>query len=184
MDEYGPDDITIRDFESEDLDACLMLFDSNVPQYFSVDERAAFEAFLESLSGPYTVLLEGGSRVVGCGGWALGKDGVSADLCWGMVERECHGQGLGRALTRHRIEQIRADGRARRIRLDTSQHTEAFYRRFGFETLEVVRDGYAAGLHRCEMSLSLSDGDSAPPSTAGPVRSPTASRRCDGPAPE
>ena len=38
-------------------------------------------------------------------------------------------------------------------------HTEGFYLRFGFRTVDIVPDGYAEGLHRYEMRLRLPDRD-------------------------
>jgi ribosomal protein S18 acetylase RimI-like enzyme len=72
-----------------------------------------------------------------------------------MVRRELHGQGLGRALVEIRIERIRADPNVETVLLNTCQHTVGFYERLGFRTLDVTIDGYAPGLDRCEMSLSL-----------------------------
>lgn len=42
-----------------------------------------------------------------------------------------------------------------RIELDTSQHTQAFYARFGFTVERVVVNGYGPGLDRWDMALDL-----------------------------
>lgn len=129
------------------------MFDSNVPGYFVPEERAGLADFLEALPGPYLVLVDADGRIVACGGYAWVPAEGRADLCWGMVRQELHRTGLGRALTEHRLRAAAADPAVRVIALNTSQHTAGFYERFGFRTVEVVRDGYAAGLHRHEMRL-------------------------------
>ena len=132
-------------FTPSDLEACLALFDSNVPDYFHVDERPEFRAFLEDLPGPYLVLRNADGEVVACGGWAVGENGA-ADLCWGMVRRDLHGRGWGRRLTRARLNGIEAAPGIRAVELRTSQHTDGFYEAFGFRTVDTRPDGFGPGL--------------------------------------
>ena len=153
----GLDGVVFRDYEPRDLDACLDVFDSNVPRLFKPGERDEFQSFLHELPGPYLVLVTPGGRVAGCGGYAINPDDGSADLCWGMVCQDLQGLGLGRRLTRQRIERSLRDPRVREIRLHTSQHTAGFYERLGFSTIGVLEDGYAPGLHRCDMRMSVAD---------------------------
>jgi len=153
-----PDGMSFRDYEPRDLDACLEILDSNVPRFFKPDERDEFWSFLHELPGPYLVLVTPGGRVAACGGYAINPDDGSADLCWGMVRQDLHGMGLGRRLTRRRIELSVRDPRVREICLHTSQHTAGFYERLGFSTIGVLEDGYAPGLHRCDMRMSVVDG--------------------------
>lgn len=145
----------LRDYAAHDRDGCLAVFDSNVPAYFMTAERDAFAAFLDELPGPYLVLTDAGARIVACGGYAVVPGTGVADLCWGMVDQQRHRTGLGRALTEARLRRIRADGNAHEIALNTSQLTQAFYERMGFVTVEFVPDGFATGLHRCDMRLTL-----------------------------
>ena len=156
--EPGPVGVIFRDYSPLDLDACLDVFDSNVPRFFKPNERDAFRSFLRELPGPYLVLVTSGGRVAACGGYAINPDDGSADLCWGMVCKGLHGNGLGRCLTRRRIELSVRDPRVREICLHTSQHTAGFYERLGFSTIGVLEDGYAPGLHRCDMRMSVADG--------------------------
>lgn len=144
--------VDIRPYAPSDLDACLAVFDSNVPRYFITAERAGYREFLENLPGPYLVLTDAGGAIVACGGYAIGDDDPTrADLCWGMVRQEKHRRGYGRTLTHARIDAAKTDPRVKVIRLDCSQHTTGFYERFGFRVTSVERDGYGPGLDRCEM---------------------------------
>lgn len=147
---------TIRPYVTQDYAACLALFDSNVPQFFARTERTDFERFLEHDAGAwhYLVIVRAGA-VVACGGHALSVDGRVASFGWGMVDRRLHRQGLGRALTEARLDACRRSAGVTRIELDTSQHTRAFYARFGFGVERVVVDGYGPGLDRWDMALDL-----------------------------
>jgi GNAT superfamily N-acetyltransferase len=138
----------LRPYAAADLPACLALFDSNVPAYFHPSERAHFEDGLrtpgclpprlrtdgEPLGWFYVV--EDGGAVVGCGGWFL--DGDAAVLNWGIVERSVQRKGIGKFLLDERLRRIRADGRARLVRVKTTRLVQGFFQRAGFS---LVREG-------------------------------------------
>jgi len=149
-----PPPVTLREYVPADHLACLRVFDSNVPAFFSMDERALYAAFLSALPGPYFVLVDPAQTVVGCGGYAVGERSDVADLCWGMVSREHHGRGFGRALTEMRVQRMWREPGIKAVALNTTQHTVAFYERLGFRTRSVLPDGYAPGLDRCEMLMT------------------------------
>jgi N-acetylglutamate synthase-like GNAT family acetyltransferase len=144
----------VREHVADDLRAVLEVFASNVPGYFTNDERAAFEDFLQDLPGPYYVMEAEGS-IVACGGYAIVADESRADLCWGMVRGDLHGVGMGRLLTEYRIDAARHVARVGHVCLNTSQHTQGFYERLGFTTESVTKDGFSPGLDRCDMRLHL-----------------------------
>ena len=144
----------VRPYEARDRDGCLALFDSNTPVFFDTTERDGYAAWLDAGPAGYQVIERDG-RIVACGGHAVEADGATASLCWGMVDGRLHKTGLGQALTEIRIAAARAEPGVTAIQLDTSQHTEGFYRRFGFVTLEVTPDAFAPGIHKHEMRLTL-----------------------------
>lgn len=143
----------VREYVPDDLPAVLEIFDSNVPAYFTPEERAALEGFLDDLPGPYYVVESEGS-IAACGGYAVVAGESRADLCWGMVRAEFHGLGLGRLLTEYRINVARHDPRVTHVILNTSQHTQGFYEKLGFTTESVTKDGFAPGLDRYDMRLA------------------------------
>ncbi len=147
--------VVARRYQPRDVAECLAVFDSNVPRFFRPEERAELASFLRELPGPYFVLRMEDREIVACGGYAVREEAGAGDLCWGMVRRDLHGQGLGAALVRLRISALRADPRVARIELNTSHHTVEFYEQMGFSVVSVQRDGYAQGLDRCEMRLEL-----------------------------
>ncbi len=155
-------DLRARDYTPRDHDACMEVFQTNVPKFFKPHERDEFRDFLNALPGPYLVFDDRAYRVLACGGYAFRENGTVADLCWGMVRQELHGLGLGRVLTHKRIQRILRDVRVTEITLHTSQHTTGFYERLGFTTVDVQADGYAPGLDRCEMRRVLAGEENLP----------------------
>lgn len=129
---------------------CLALFDSNQGKFFDASERADFEKFLESATDrcPYFVMAEG-DQALGCGGYAL--IGEQASLCWGMVERSLHKNGLGTLLLTHRLQLIESKHGKLPVHMETSQHTQDFYKRFGFTVQDVIPDSFGPGLDEVKM---------------------------------
>jgi len=145
----------IRPYTPADRSACLEVFDTNAPRYFSLEERPGFEAFLKLPSGVYLVLEQSGT-VVGCGGYHIHPERQEAELCWGMVRQELHGMGLGKRLLLERLWQIAGRREVTWIRLDTSQHTFGFFERLGFVTQKMTPNGIWEGLDRYQMRLAVS----------------------------
>lgn len=145
----------VRDYVSADRTACLAMFDGNTPAYFDPSERADFETFLDAIAFTYLVI-EDDVGLAACGGWARRRsDPGVVDLCWGMVRRDLHRTGVGRALLEARLAQIRAATGVRAVALQTTQNTEGFFLRYGFVTRQVTPDGFAPGFHRHDMQLDL-----------------------------
>ena len=145
---------TVRSYSSHDKEACLKIFDSNVPRgYFLSHERGEYESFLDNLPGPYLVV-EDESEIVACGGFAPRRSEVGAvSLCWGMITETRHRTGLGRFLL---IERLRRLSRKTSVVIaNTSQHSCGFFSKSGFRTHRVVKDGICAGIDLHEMRMPL-----------------------------
>ncbi len=149
---------TIRPYRASDRAACLALLRSNVPEHFVPAEEAELDAFLARLPGPYFVVENDEGQLLACGGIATEPhDPTVGALCWGMVRRDRQNQGLGRALTLHRLQA--APPGTTRLRLDTSQKVRAFYEKLGFVATSVVENGFGPGLDRVRMEKRLTGGD-------------------------
>lgn len=144
----------IRPYRAADRDACLALFDSNVPTAFQEWERPGFESFLDDLPGLFLVMEDESGMVVGCGGVAA-EDDHTGSLCWGIVHPDRHGEGLGRRLLLARVAALRSEGYAS-ARLETIPRTTGFFEKAGFEITEVEADGYGTGLDRVVMRMEVS----------------------------
>ncbi len=148
----------LRDYTPKDQVACIAVFDTNVGEFFVDWERQEFAEFLHELPGPYLVLETESGEVVGCGGYALREDGTTVDLCWGMISRTRHGEGLGRLLTEERLRRIEKEPAVLSVLLGTSQHTAGFYERLGFAVEAHIPDGYGPGIDRCDMRFRIDQG--------------------------
>lgn len=144
----------LRPWTPSDRDACLAIFDTNVPRYFAAHERADFAAYLTRMPGRYLVVLES-DAIVGCGGWARARDPRIANLCWGMIRSDVHGRGFGRRLLRARLADIRVDGSIDAVELSTSQHTPDFFAKEGFVEIARRANGFAPGIDAVDMRLDM-----------------------------
>ncbi len=146
--------LVVRAYEDTDKPGCLDVFRSNTPEFFAASEEAEFARFLDSRPGPYFVFeLDG--RIVACGGYALGPAAGQSALCWGMVARDRHREGLGGALTDFRLAALAADPAVQDVTIETSQHTAAFFERFGFVRESVAKNGFAPGIDRVKMTMHV-----------------------------
>lgn len=139
----------IRQYESEDLDAVISLFRSNLIKYFVEAEEAELREFLAEYTHDYYVV-EIIDEIVASGGIALNKD-ATISLCWAMVRNDLIGSGLGKQLTLFRMEKGREKWGDLPFFTSTSQHTEGFYKKLGFETFEHTPNGFGPGIDTCKM---------------------------------
>jgi len=141
--------INIRPFSQDDLEAVVAIFRSNIPKYFGPSEEPGLREFL---GGPteYYYVIESEGEVAGAGGIGLNDDDT-VSLCWGMVHERHLGTGLGKLVTEYRIERSREVFGNKAMVISTSQHTEGFYKKFGFVTVEHTPDGFGPGIDICKM---------------------------------
>ncbi len=152
--------LTFRPYTPRDADACLALFDANVPTYFDASERPEYAAFLARFETTppcaYVVGESPDGRVLACGGWFREDDDPAlGGLAWGMEHGEWHGHGLGQQLLEVRMAGLAAMPGLGALRIRTSQHTEGFYARAGFVVTRRIPDGHAPGIDFVEMRRDL-----------------------------
>jgi ribosomal protein S18 acetylase RimI-like enzyme len=147
----------IRPYTPADREACLAIFDSNVPRFFAPAERELFATFLDRFKATYLVLCAPDGAVIGCGGMAVRPDGRTAILRWGMIPAAQQRRGLGRALTLARLRLAVADPAVAQIILYTTGLTAGFYRTLGFADTEVLPGYYAPGLDRHTMAVTVDE---------------------------
>ena len=153
---------TIRKYETRDFSACMQIFKTNVPTYFTLEEVDEFERFLSKLNDPevtdnppyYVMELE--NRLIGCGGFGdkKGIDGRdSVTFVWGMVDRSYHRLGYGEKLLQFRLEEIQFQFPGIPVILDTTQFSYTFFEKYGFRTVKITENSYGEGMHRYDMIL-------------------------------
>lgn len=81
----------IEPLANSDREEVQTIFESNVPRYFSPEERARFVTFLRDTPGPAWVARTA-TGLVGFGALSF-SDQDTAWLRWGMVHRDFHRRG-------------------------------------------------------------------------------------------
>ena len=168
-----------RVYEPADRQACVAAFRSCTPPYFRREDLSRFRRFIDHLPGPYFVVQDE-KEVIGCGGYAMGPLADEAAICWLIVNRRHHGQGVGSFLMTECVAGILNREGCNAVRLETSQHTRGFFERWGFATRAVTPNGFGSGLDRVEMRMVLDDaararwhqmitGGLPPPDTEQPI---------------
>lgn len=143
-----------RDYRPDDRDQCVALLTANTPEFFAPEEKADYEEFLDSFSGPYFVIEDQG-RVIGAGGYLIEEESRIAGIRWGMLDPQEKSRGLGRFLLEQRIKRIRESGQADRICVQTSQMTAPFFHHLGFIETKREADKIAKGIDEVELWLEL-----------------------------
>jgi len=141
----------IREYRETDKQACIALFDSNVPRYFSAGEKQGFIDWLDLPDRDAYYVVELDQRIVACGGIFHEAGKNNAGLAWGMVDGSMHKQGIGSRFTRFRLDLLQEKFPGYIHCIETSQHTEAFYQRMGFVTKHITPDGFAPGIDKYDM---------------------------------
>ncbi|MFF1946071.1 GNAT family N-acetyltransferase [Rhodococcus qingshengii] len=143
----------IKEYRNSDYADCLEIIRGNTPDFFAPEEISEFEEFLTELRSSYYVVEVDGT-IVACGGWSLRPDG-SASLCWGMVKRSEHRKGIGSYLLDERLQLIRSEGSVSSVALVTSQHSQPFFERLGFDVVGIEPDGFSLGLDAVHMRFQI-----------------------------
>lgn len=141
----------IRFYNSSDKNAIIELFRLNTPLYFSPDEEADLDKYLENELELYFVL-ENEGEIVGCGGINF-PDQNSATISWDLFHPDFHGKGFGSKLLRYRLDQLKELQDILKIKVRTSQLVYQFYEKNGFKLLRTEDNYWAEGFHLYEMEL-------------------------------
>lgn len=100
----------IREYDPEDLEACVEVYRSNEPDLLPGGGLDAFTAFLEGGTS-YMLVIEHSGDVIGFGGLELVGDSDTALLRHGMIHREYQRRGFGTTLLAARIALLETDER-------------------------------------------------------------------------
>lgn len=145
--------VHIREYTTEDLDACLSIFASN--QDLLPGSPAVLAEFLEQGTSWFLVA-EVERRVVACGGVEISGDTNAAHLVYGLVERSFHRRGIGTLIMLTRLNLTPEDEPLALVTLETNVDNESFYKRFGFERMRPEARRTASGADFVDLGLWLS----------------------------
>jgi GNAT superfamily N-acetyltransferase len=148
----------VRPYTPADHGACVELLRTNVPDFALPHEVAEYAEWLARATARGEVryaVTERDGALLACGGLARAETAPVATLCWGLVRRDRHGEGLGTALLRERLRWAAEDDGVELVAMDTSPRTVGFFARFGFRVVATAPDGYGPGLDRLDLELRL-----------------------------
>ncbi|WP_346319680.1 GNAT family N-acetyltransferase [Chitinophaga sp. YIM B06452] len=146
--------MNITRYTSAHRQACLEIFESNQPRYFAEEEKPGFMEWLDDHTdeNPYFVMKDK-DETVACGGIFLDSEHNEAGLAWGMVHGRYHKQGYGKQFTLYRLALLSETWPGAVHKIETSQHTEGFYAKMGFQTIKIEKNGFADGIDKYIMHL-------------------------------
>jgi len=142
--------MNIRKYSANDTLDCINIFLSNRPKYFAVHELELFKKWLDKNEKNYYILEEDG-KAAGCCGFEVRNH--CAFIAWHMVHNDLHEKGHGSAILNYTLKRIIS--KVNWIALDTSQHTYKFYEKFSFRVDKIIKNYYAKGLDRYDMSMQV-----------------------------
>jgi [ribosomal protein S18]-alanine N-acetyltransferase len=144
----------IRPYSPRDKDRLLHLLRLNTPRYFDPSEEGEYRQYLEERVEKYVVLEEKG-EILAAGGINYLDGGRTARISWDMVHPDSQGRGLGKELTRYRIEQIKQQPQVAVIVVRTTQLVYTFYEKMGFALVKSEKDYWAPGFDLYYMEMRL-----------------------------
>lgn len=144
----------IRPYKTEDKAELIELIRLNTPQYFDKSEEADLSNYLENELETYFVIEED-HKIVGCGGINYEDNSTIGIISWDIIHPKYQGKGNGKKLLLHRIKALKDDQRVKSIRVRTSQHTDKFYAKCGFELEFITKDYWAKGFDLYQMKIDL-----------------------------
>lgn len=146
----------IRPYVLSDREVLIALLKSNVPRYFAQAEVEDFVTYLDYHQESYFVV-EVDGKIMGSGGINYFPDEGMARLSWDLIHPDFQGQGLGKALTLFRINEIKNNTSIHTVVVRTSQLVYTFYQKSGFELMHIVKDFWAEGFDLYQMHMVLSE---------------------------
>lgn len=152
----------IRPYDVNDRISCMLAFQSNLPEFFTIPEIAQFERWLNRFDPTtpsetgfhfYYFVVVLNQQLIGCGGFVYEIDKNKINFAWGLIDRSFHKKGFGKMLFDYRIKKMKELYPTATIVLDTTQHSYTFFQKYGFVTEKYTADGYTTGMHRYDMKL-------------------------------
>lgn len=144
---------TISVYSENDFQELIEVFESNIPQYFALEEKAEFITYLNQEIEEYFVVRTNG-RIIGAGGINYDSDHITARLSWDFMDgREQH-KGAGTTLTQYRIKRLKQQDHIQKLIVRTSQFADTFYQKQGFQEIKQIPDYWAPGFDLVYMEYS------------------------------
>ena len=148
----------IREFQPEDLEACVEIYRSNEPDYLDPEGLKSFVEFL-AIGTSYFLVIEYDGELVACGGLELIGDSDTAQLVYGLVHGDHHRRGFGTTLLAARISLLEPEDRPLEVWLQATRTSVPFFGHFGFELHSVSAKPVGPTQERASVWLSVDEQD-------------------------
>lgn len=142
---------SIERYNDSYRDSLLKIFWQHVPAFFAEHEEKDLILFLDNHAQDFFVCKDG-DKVIGCGGHNFDGEDTGV-LSWYMTDAGYMGKGVGAMLVQYNLERLREHEHIKRIRVRTSQLTDKFYEKFGFQLMFTKDDYWGKGLHLYQMEM-------------------------------
>ena len=144
-------ELIFSDYHPSDRPTCSALFERNCPAYFAIEERSAYQAFLEAQPKPYWIAWTD-NVAVACYGVTIERDVAGID--WIMVDPSYQSKGVGDAMVKRAINLFNKHN-VKEVKVATSQHANHFFERYGLVETSTTLHGWGQGMHKIDMVMSL-----------------------------
>ncbi len=143
----------IREYSNKDKPKVIELLRKNTPEYFDISEENDFENYLENEIEDYYVF-EKNSKIIGAGGINYFTEQKVARISWDMIDPRYQGNGIGKKLTKYRINHLNSNSKIETIIVRTTQLVYKFYEKLGFELEKVEKDFWAKDFDLYQMKMN------------------------------
>ncbi|QLE85301.1 GNAT family N-acetyltransferase [Shewanella sp. Scap07] len=145
-------DIRFRYYQNKDREDCLKVFDANCPEFFAPNERPDYADFLDASPETYEVCVLDGD-IIGAFGLS-GNDPLYKSINWIMISPKAQGLGLGSKFMERAINLANEQGLSY-IKIAASHLSAPFFAKYGALSINEIKDGWGANMHRIDMELHL-----------------------------
>ncbi|MGO4819136.1 GNAT family N-acetyltransferase [Flavobacterium sp. W22_SRS_FP1] len=145
------ENLTIREYKSNDKNEVLAILKRNVPKYFAESEIEDLKEYLKHKIEKYFVTTIG-DVIIGAGGINFDDNSKTAKISWDFVDIKFKGRGIGQSLLKYRIDFIQSNYVSATIKVRTSQLAYKFYEKNGFTLKEIEKDYWAKGFDLYSMT--------------------------------
>lgn len=148
-----------RSYQCEDKPRLLEILSSNTPKYFNHGEGQYFIDFLDNYADENYLVVISGEKIIGCGGHYT-KENMHG-IAWVMFERGSVGSGqlltVAHKFYSEMENRILEEGKNYPVLINTTQLMENLFNSYGFETYEIVTNGFGEGLDEYKMRKILTN---------------------------
>ena len=147
--------ISYRTYQPTDKKDIQAIFVSNCPKYFDAGDLNDLMYFLNNHADKNFKVVVAGDQIVGCGGHYVKHETKSIGIAWVMFMRFSLGHSnflsIADNFFNHIVSNIRNENLLYDIVVNTTQHMERIFNRYGFETENVLKSGFGPNLDHCVM---------------------------------